>query len=68
MFWFFKVKNAIVWTRRCAQNEAYALKTGFGRLEKARCLGRLEAYENVLHWLGIHDTELEEFRKSFKLN
>ena len=68
MLWIFKVKDVIAWTKRCARNEVYAVKNGFGRLEKARCLGRLEAYENVLGWLGIHDTELEEFRKSIKIN
>jgi len=67
MFRFLKVKKTIAWIKYCAENEAFAIKYGFGRLEKARCLGRFEAYENVLRWLDVKDSEIEQLRKSFKL-
>ncbi len=68
MLWFFKVKKAISWTKYSAENEAFAIRNGFGRLEKARCLGRIEAYGNVLRWLGIKDPNIERLRKSFKID
>ena len=68
MLGFFKKRHIIYWTKKCATSEYYSVVNGFDRLEKARCLGRLEAYKNVLHWMGVSDNEVENMRKSVKIN
>jgi len=54
-----KIKQLRSHVARTIVEEEYARLLGFGRLEKARILGRIDGYRNILYWLGMTSIEIE---------
>lgn len=43
---------------RFLREEEWSRLMGFGRIEKARAQGRIEAYRNILSWCNFRESEI----------